>query len=179
MAVVNSTTKGLMSASMFNKLNALPSKSQLDTSLGNKADNFTLSDELELRSAVLGFSDETRTNIASFHGSAIWLYEDEDTHIDATADNQDRIKWRWWEREAYENIPVHYTDPVLQKRDLANTDLPNGYNWGGVHTTNPGGINNNIWFDRDPNARGWRRNITSPISTTLFWTPNFTFLGIF
>ena len=40
-------------------------------------------------------------------------------------------------------------------------------------------MNNAVWYNRDPAVRRWERRITSPVTATVFWTPNFSFLGYF
>lgn len=220
MAVATSSAKGLMSAAMFNKLNALRTNDQITAAINAigdlrtrfatsatpvAQDRFFFTDENQsgdpiryatfnnLQAAIVtldpadlakrtdgyGLSDARRQAFAALAGSDVWLDDVRGAPVAPTADNQHRILWRWWEEEWYVNRPTHRTAPTLAKRDLANTDLPPGYNWGGVHVTSPGGVQNNIWFDRDPNARGWRRRITSPFSTDVFWTPNFGYLGYF
>ena len=197
MAEATASAKGLLSAALFNKLTALPTRAELTTEINNigdlrtrystgatpvAGDRFFFTDENQSGDPIrfTQFRELQAVILAGLVEGANDLLEDSQTSpIAPVATNRNRILWRWWEHQLYYNKPVHYSAPALQKRALASTDLPMGYTWGGVHTVNPGGVNNNIWFDRQPEARGWRRHITSPITTNVFWTPNFGYLGYF
>ena len=95
--------------------------------------------DLAFRSGILGLSDARRSEFGTLAGADIWLRDEEAAPIAPTQANQDKILWRWWEKRAYFNRPTHYTAPTLAKRNLASSDLPVGYTWGGVITVGQSG----------------------------------------